>query len=55
MGIVWKFLQEAKVEARFGDLVQSFLALMKILLGLVLPLLKAFDEEADKTRSLNLA
>jgi hypothetical protein len=48
-------LQEAKVEARFGDLVQSFLALMKILLGLVLPLLKAFYEEADKTRSLNLA
>jgi len=28
---------------------------MKILLGLVLRLLKAFYEEADKTRSLNLA
>jgi hypothetical protein len=48
-------LQDAKVEARFGDLAQSLLAFLKILLGLVLPLFPAFDEEADKTRNLNLA
>jgi hypothetical protein len=42
-----EFLQEAKVEARLGDLVQSPLAFLKILLGLSLSLLTAFDEPLE--------
>ena len=40
-------MQEAKVEARLGDLVQSPLAFLKILLGLSLSLLTAFDEPLE--------
>jgi len=40
-------LQEAKVEARLGDLVQPLLAFLKILLSPLLSLLTAFDEPLE--------